>query len=273
MKSTKAPELVKAFRGKNAHGHVYKAEALEYMSGLPRESADLVFLDPPFNLGKTYGRSSKRDKQPEAEYSRWLLSIAQEAARVLAPGGSLFLYHVPNWGLKIGAILQERLQLRHWIAVSMKNGFARGRRLYPAHYALLYFTKGEPQFFQRPRLPVERCRKCNETIRDYGGYRAIIESKGLNLTDVWTDLSPVRHKTQKTRRANELSLRMTNRIMSIAGFPGGIFLDPFCGSGAAVASAALAGMHFIASDLSTTNCKLTVARVRKLTKGRNSGGK
>ena len=34
----------------------------------------------------------------------------------------------------------------------MKNGFARGKKLYPAHYALLYFTKGMPASFQRPKI-------------------------------------------------------------------------------------------------------------------------
>src|SRR5687768_15777383 len=110
-------ELVKVFRGKRARGRIYRAEALEHLRALPADSASLVFLDPPFNLGKMYGRSSERDRRPEAIYSHWLSSVAKEAARVVSPGGSLFLYHVPSWALRIGAVLQESLLLRHWIAV------------------------------------------------------------------------------------------------------------------------------------------------------------
>jgi len=36
---------------------------------------------------------------------------------------------------------------RHWVAMSMKGTFPRGRKLYPAHYALLYCSKGEPKTF------------------------------------------------------------------------------------------------------------------------------
>ena len=36
----------------------------------------------------------------------------------------------------------------------MKGTFSRGKKLYPAHYALLYYTKGEPRVFNRVRLPI-----------------------------------------------------------------------------------------------------------------------
>jgi site-specific DNA-methyltransferase (adenine-specific) len=242
-------------------GRISHAEASAQLKSLPDSSAHLVFLDPPFNLGKKYGRQRTADRKPVETYAAWLEGVALQSARVLAPGGALFLYHLPTWGLRIGALLQRHLEFRHWIAISMKNGFVRGNRLYPAHYCLLYFTKGTPAFFKRPRLPPELCRVCGKTVRDYGGYREIIESKGINLSDVWTDISPVRHKSTKTRRANELPLRMTNRILDIAGQRGKLFVDPFCGSGAAVVSAAAAGMQFVGSDLSLASCRLTAKRL------------
>src|SRR5439155_1157668 len=88
---------------------------------------------------------------------------------------------LPSWAIRIGAALQQRLQLRHWIAVSMKNGFVRGKHLYPAHYALLYFTKGQPSFFTRPRVTPAKCRHCQNVVKDYGGYWPIIE-KRLRIT-------------------------------------------------------------------------------------------
>jgi site-specific DNA-methyltransferase (adenine-specific) len=65
------------------------------------------------------------------------------------------------------------LLFRHWIAVSMKGTFPRGKKLYPAHYALLYFTKGLPATFNRDevRQPVPACRHCGGDVKDYGGHR------------------------------------------------------------------------------------------------------
>jgi hypothetical protein len=54
----------------------------------------------------------------------------------------------------------------------MKGTFPRGKKLYPAHYALLYFTKGEPKTFNRDavRQPIPLCRHCGKDVKDYGGH-------------------------------------------------------------------------------------------------------
>lgn len=58
--------------------------------------------------------------------------------RVLTPGGALFVCALPRLAYQFAAYLNEALEFRHWIALTMKGTFPRGQRLYPAHYALLY---------------------------------------------------------------------------------------------------------------------------------------
>lgn len=259
------PTLVRIFRGKEISGRVYKADALHLLRSLPNESMSVVFLDPPFNLGKIYGRRRKKaDSLPPVDYLCWLNSILDEAVRVLQSGGALYVYHLPEWAMKIGAYLTDSLDFRHWIAIAMKNGFVRGQRLYPAHYALLYFTKGMPKRFYRPKLQPVRCRHCENVVKDYGGYWPVVKKKGLNLSDFWEDISPVRHAGKKARSANELPPKLVSRIVSISGRKGSTFLDPFCGSGAAVLAAAERGMKFVAGDLSAPYAKLTAERIEQL---------
>lgn len=250
------------FRGRRVRGEIHCADALAFLRSLPAGTADLVFLDPPFNLGKHYGAIS--DSRPEAEYELWLHSILLESIRVLADGAALYLYHLPLWAMRVAPYLERYLQFRHWIAVSMKNGFVRGKHLYPAHYALLYFTKGQVKNFHRPKLRPAKCRKCGSLVKDYGGYRTIIEAKGINLSDIWEDISPVRHSVAKHRTANELPRTLTDRIISISGAPGLTLVDPFAGAGSAVISAAEAEMRFLACDIVRGNCSLIEKRIRSL---------
>ncbi len=123
-------KLVYTAKGKGADGKIVCGDALEFLKSLPRDSARVVFLDPPFNLGKQYGKRTTGDRMPGEEYQKWLETVASEAINVLEPGGSLFLYHVPQWALRLGAYLDSQLTFYQWIAISMKNGFVRGRRLY-----------------------------------------------------------------------------------------------------------------------------------------------
>jgi site-specific DNA-methyltransferase (adenine-specific) len=118
------------------------------------EIADIVFLDPPFNLGKKYGsRGARSDRKAEKDYIAFIHEVLQSSVRVLRPGETLYLYYIPQWVLRFGNFLDKQMLFRHWIAVSMKNGFARGNFLYPAHYSLLYLSKGNP-FRATIRSPV-----------------------------------------------------------------------------------------------------------------------
>jgi site-specific DNA-methyltransferase (adenine-specific) len=276
-KSNARLRVVKRFNSKNRRGVVYQGDALVFLRKLKSDSAAIVFLDPPFNLGKVYDkRRTKLDRMPEKEYRRWIEDVLDEAVRVLRPGGALYLYHIPRWAVRFGDYLMDRLDFRHWIAVSMKNGFVRGRNLYPAHYALLHFTKGKPRVLRRPRVPPATCRHCGRLTHDYGGYAHIIaRNNGVNLSDFWEDLSPVRHAKYKHRHANELPPKILERVMQISGAKGGVFVDPFSGSGTSVLACVRAGLVFKACDIVHNNCRL-IARVvdelgKEMTNGRVNG--
>jgi len=254
-------ELIYASRAKRVNGKVVCGDAIEFLKRLPRDSARVVFLDPPFNLGKLYDGKKNLDRMPAEQYRKWLENVADESIRVLEPGGSLFLYHVPLWAMRFGGYLDCRLAFHHWIAISMKNGFVRGTHLYPAHYALMMFTKGKPRRFVRPRISPQECRTCGELVKDYGGYRPIIRRKGINLSDFWEDLSPVRHANKKHRIANELPGLLFHRVLTMVGSRGSLYVDPFGGSGSGVIAAARRGMRFAACDIVRANCILMKRRL------------
>lgn len=243
-------------------GVLHCTDALSFLRGLPSDTAQIIFIDPPFNLQKHYGDAGPNgDRTRNGAYFRFMMEIFREAGRVLAPGGALYVYHLPRWAMLFGSKLALGLDFRHWIAVSMKNGFVRGDRLYPAHYALLFFTKGAPSQFARPKVPLQLCRHCGKTIKDYGGYKRFVKD-GINVSDIWDDCSPVRHRKFKHRQANELPLSLLRRIVSISGTPQGVLVDPFVGTGASVVAAVEAGMTFLASDREQSACKIAAGRVR-----------
>jgi site-specific DNA-methyltransferase (adenine-specific) len=203
-------------------GRLYQADCMVILPTLADESIDTVFADPPFNLNKNYGDL------------KWCAAWLTECIRVLKPGGSLFLYNLPRWNIPLGSFLGSKgLDFRHWIAVEQKNGLPIHGRLYPAHYSLLYFSKGKPSRFNRIRTPIEVCRHCGGEVRDYGGHRDAMNPDGVNLKDIWTDIPPVRHRKFKpeARSENALSTKLLERVIEISTMPGDLVLDPFGGSG------------------------------------------
>lgn len=240
------------FHHRTELGALHAGDCLELLRATPDGAIDCVFADPPFNLGKTYG-SSIDDSVPDARYVSWCKEWLAECVRVLAPGGTLFVYNLPRWNIVLGAWLMEQpgLEFRHDIAIEMKAGFKIAGKLYPSHYSLLYFSKGRPRVFGTIRTPISTCRHCGKEIKDYGGYRSKMHPDGVNLTDVWTDIVPVRHKKFMTegRSANALSTKLVERALSIATLPGDVVLDPFGGSGTTFAACETLHRRWLGSEI------------------------
>jgi site-specific DNA-methyltransferase (adenine-specific) len=70
-------------------GELIRGDVLDVTRGLEDASYDLIFADPPFNIGKAYGASVDDERERES-YLDWCRSWLDELVRLLAPGGSLF---------------------------------------------------------------------------------------------------------------------------------------------------------------------------------------
>ncbi len=244
-KSNLAPSYV------SPSGALFAADCLDVLPQLKDEIVHTVFADPPFNIGKTYGKSYD-DLKPDEQYLNWCKQWIGECVRVLKPGGAFFLYNLPKWNILLGSCLLElNMHFRHWIAIEISSSLPIPGRLHPSHYSLLYYTKGKPAVFRRIRTPIQTCRHCGKEVKDYGGHRAAMNPKGVNLKDVWTDIPPVRHGKFKSRKrsANALSTKLLDRVIEMSTLHGDIVLDPFGGSGTTFAVCEKKGRQWIGMEI------------------------
>jgi site-specific DNA-methyltransferase (adenine-specific) len=235
----------------SSHGALFQGDCLQILPYIQDAVVDMVFADPPFNLGKEYG-SRSNDNRSELEYVEWCKRWLVECVRSLKPGGALFLYNLPKWNVVLGAYLGDLgLTFRHWIAIEISASLPISGRLHPSHYSLLYYTKGKPKTFRKIRTPIQLCRHCDREIKDYGGHRSAMNPKGVNLKDVWTDIPPVRHRKFKSqnRRANALSTKILDRVVELATLPGELVMDPFGGSGTTYAVCEKKDRHWLGAEI------------------------
>jgi site-specific DNA-methyltransferase (adenine-specific) len=234
-------------------GRVYQADCLELLMSVRDESVHTLFADPPFNLKKDYGKRTQDDLTP-AGYMSWSKAWLSECIRVVSPGGALFVYNLPKWLIEYGAYLNsfESMQFKHWIAIDKAHSLPIPNRLSPSHYGMLYYIKGDkPRVFNRDvvRTPVQACRHCGKDVKDYGGHKKYLNPKGLNLTDVWDDVPPVRHRKYKNRPANELAPIILERIVKLTTNEGDMVCDPFAGGGVTAYVAERLNRRWLAGDI------------------------
>lgn len=274
-------------------GVLYQGDCLPWLKSVPSSTGHMIFADPPFNLGKDYG-SSISDKMQEDDYINWSQEWLKECIRILAPGGALFVFNLPKWLIPYGAFLNEQdMSFRHWIACRMPKAYPRGKKMSPAHYGLLYYTKGQPRIFNKVYVPIQTCRHCGKEIRDYGGHRKKLNPKGINLMDVfdiledvwediehptsntwteaeeiWDDVPPVRHSKYKVRdlKRNELAPIMLERIIAMTTDKGNLVLDPFGGSGTTYYAAQKMDRYWLGIELG--DVKSAIRRLEDYREGR-----
>lgn len=232
-----------------SRGVLFADDCLRVLKKMRSRVVDCVFADPPFNLGKDY-KNGYHDKMAQIEYLTWCEQWIDECCRVLKPGGSIFIYATPELAIRFGNMLNKRMTFRHWIAMSMKGTYSRGMKLYPAHYALLYYTRGKPKTFNRVRVPIPTCRHCGKELKDYGGHRDKLNPLGLNLTDFWDDTSPNRHSKFKVRPGvNELKLMIPERAILVSTEEDDLVFDPFGGGGSTYQAAELNNRYWMGTEL------------------------
>jgi len=240
-------------------GILFQGNCLALLSQMSSNSVDLVFADPPFNLGKKYESEAFTDTLAIEQYRSWCQTWLSETVRILRPGGSLFLYHWPRWLIEIGHWLNSlpMLEYRSWIALKMKGGFPIKNRLHPAHYGILYYTKkGDNRTFNvvRSRTPI--CRHCGKEIRDYGGYRDKFKKyededgiPWIQISDFWEDTRPARQDKSRQLQIVELPLIIPERVILIGSKPGDIVLDVFGGGGSTYHAAQMHQRRWIGCDI------------------------
>jgi site-specific DNA-methyltransferase (adenine-specific) len=254
---------------------LHNAPCLDVLKAIPSETIDLAFADPPFNLTKNYnGYGDDR-----ADYTGWCKRWLVEYERVLKPGGAIFIVNLPRWSVWLADFLTRTssLYLQNWI---VWNSLPEPKGvLMPAHYSVLYLTKGERasrlnycsmeegwQPFDEAVFPPDRpdvCRR-RSCIRRR---RASGKLWRGELTDVWYD---IHRERQHARGAARLRVhpcrtpeRLLDRIIRLATDPGDVVLDAFAGVGTAAMVARRLGRNFIAIEQDSSYLEVAGQRLEE----------
>jgi len=243
----------------NTEGVFFRGSCLHLLSGIKSNSVDMVFTDPPFNLGKNYADPLVKDNIDHAEYISWCQTWLSELIRVLKPGGALCIYLLPKLAMDLGAWLNKRPDMiyRSIIGLKMKSGFPIRGRLHPALYNILYYVKcGAKPTFNVVRYKAPICRFCKKEIRDYGGYRKKFNKfeddtgvPWIQISDLWEDTRPARQDKSRGNTINELPLHIPERIILMASNKDDVVLDVFGGGGSTFHAAQMHGRLWIGCDI------------------------
>ncbi len=226
---------------------IIAGDCLKVMAGIPDNSVDITFADPPFNLKKKYN-GYKDDKEFDI-YLKWCRQWIYEMVRITKTTGSIFVHNIPKWLTYYTSYLNEVAYFKHWISWDAPTS-PMGKSLQPSHYGILYYLK-DPSInrFYEIRYPHKRCRKCGYLLKDYGGKKAGLHPYGPLVSDVWTDIHRIKHNKYRDEHPCQLPIHLLERLILMSTDENDIVLDPFVGTGTTVIAARRLGRRYIGIDM------------------------
>lgn len=263
-------------------------DCIQSMNRWPAESLDLIFADPPYNIGYKYDQYE--DTRDDHEYIDWTCDWIDACARLLKPAGSFYILIGDEYAAETRMHLKKlerrhKLVFRNWIVWHYTFGQNCKIMFNRSHAHLFYCVGGaafdkwevaDPPFtFNRQAVAVPSARQLV-----YADARA--NPKGKLPDDTWylrpqdTDGNYFKDGqdtwyvsrlcgTFKERvgwHPCQLPESLLERIIKVSSDPGQIVFDPFTGSGTTLAVAARLGRRWIGCELSDDYAKRAADRIQ-----------
>jgi site-specific DNA-methyltransferase (adenine-specific) len=251
-------------RGMPEVNQIICGDSIKVLNDGPEGWVDLVFADPPFNIGYLYhGYDDRRKTEDYLKFSEdWMRAVH----RALKPTGSFYLAIGDEYAADLCVIARRQIgfNLRNWIIWHYTFGQQPKFKFARSHTHILYFTKDEKEF----RFNPDAIRVASARQTTYADVRA--NPKGKLPDDVWflrpqEAESPLfdpeadtwyvsrvcgTFKEREGWHGCQMPIAVLDRIIKSSSNAGDIVLDPFNGSGTTIVSAALLGRKYVGIDQS-----------------------
>lgn len=263
--------------------HLWTGDCLTVLSRLPAGCVDLVFADPPFNIGYAY--DTYQDRRDPADYLAWTERWLTAVRRVLKPTASLWVAIGDEYAAEVKLRLDALgLTLRNWIVWHYTFGVRCAKKFNRSHTHILYYVVDPKAYtFNADAVRVPSARQTT-----YGDRRAHPHGKLPDDTwvlrpqadercfrpdsDTWYVARVCGTFQERTSHPCQMPEAVLERIIRVASQPGDVVLDPFAGSGTTLAVAKHLGRHYLGIELSKAYAAGIQQRLARAVGGDGSGG-
>lgn len=258
-------------------GRIHLGDCIAGMQELPEGSIDLVFADPPFNIGYDY--DVYKDKKEHQHYLDWSKDWISAVHRVLKPDGTFWLAIGDEYAAELKILSQQiGFSMRSWVVwyytfgVNCKYKFSR------SHAHLFQFLKNPKKYTFRWEELENRIPSARQLVyRDSRGAengRLPDDTWILRPQDVANGFKPDEDTWYFPRVAGTFKERagfhgcqmpeqLLARIIRVCSHEKEIVLDPFSGSATTLVVAKKLGRLFLGFDISEDYVKRGTERLKK----------
>ncbi len=242
------------------HGDTFTA-----LGVLPSNFADLVILDPPYNMSKNYNGSHFYEKHAD-DYTAWFERLILELKHCLRPTAALYVCAEWRTSILIAPVLARHFELCNRITWEREKGRGARANWKNASEDIWFCTVSNDYFFDTEAVKQKR-----RVIAPYktqsgepkgwedgndGRYRLTFPS------NLWTDITvPFWSMPENTDHPTQKPEKLIAKLILASSRPDDIVLDPFLGSGTSAVVARKLGRRYIGIEQNLEYCCWSLKRL------------
>jgi site-specific DNA-methyltransferase (adenine-specific) len=242
------------------------ADLLEMIDRVPDGVADLIIIDPPYNLSKDFNGLTFSAISSD-KYVEYLRSWFHKVCDKLKPTGSLYMCGDWKCTSALQAVLEERLTILNRITWQRDKG--RGAKAnwknsmediwFAVHDANDYhFNVESVKVRRRVRAPYRVDGKPKDwEATETGNYRLTYPS------NFWDDISiPFWSMPENTDHPTQKPEKLYAKLILASSRSGDLVFDPFVGSGTSAVVAKKLGRRYLGIEINEEYCLWAAKRLK-----------
>ncbi|MTV48171.1 site-specific DNA-methyltransferase [Heliobacillus mobilis] len=230
---------------------IVHGDIIDVIDTVPRNSVDLLFLDPPYNLSKDFHGLTFNGTDVDS-YTLWFDSWFGRLMPTLKPNASVYVCGDWKTSISIHTVLSKYLIIQNRITWEREKGRGAKANWKNSCEDIWFATKSKQYTFNPDAVKLKR--RVIAPYREDGKPKDWEETKGGNFretypSNLWTDISvPFWSMPENTDHPTQKPEKLVAKIILASTNEGDVVFDPFVGSGTTAVVAKKLNRNFIAVD-------------------------
>lgn len=251
-------------------------DTMRALNCIPDNFADLMIVDPPYNLTKNFGKSTFK-QMDFSEYKNWLDKWLSKVVRILKPSASLYICSDWQSSIVIPLVAGKYFKLRNRISWERDKGRAAADNWKNCLEDIWYYTKSDEYIFNLEAVKMQRTvlapyRDNKGTPKDWQ------EENGKKIrftapSNIWTDITiPFWSMAENTEHPTQKPEKLIAKLILASSNEGDMVFDPFVGSGTTAVAAKKLGRRYLGIERERKYVALALKRLEMAETAKNIQG-
>jgi adenine-specific DNA-methyltransferase len=215
----------------NETATIYHGDCLEVLRGLEDGTVDLIFADPPYNLGKQFGEF--KDSWPsDIAHASWCYQWLELCISKLKPTGSMYVMTSTQAMPYMDLWLRERMHIMSRIVWHYDSSGVQAKKHFGSLYEPILFCVKDPGRYTFNASDIEVEARTG-AIRKLVDYRKEVPTpyKSTKVPgNIWY-IPRVRYRmAEYEQHPSQKPEALLERIIKASSNAGDVVLDPFAGT-------------------------------------------